>query len=600
MPPLNWTLDLSKVAENALRSSADFNRFTKAIHDFLPDIATTLPTPSGDSDSVIKIVCPVFRAVHLFQANDRNGRLGLTLLSASTSFLVRILPRLAFWMTYIMDNIIIPGLASHYDEDLHRICVQCLLDAVHDRRQPDLMQSLTSIATPSQNPVKFIVNIIPDLLLHHSASISRPGSVDTLIELCDIVHTLLYVSGLDSTWKEDLVTKLADTPGPTLFSLNSVLQDGLCRLRSKHEQEQLEGAVRDLSSGYSLMNACTTHPSCNNADHFNRLEERRVLEVAWRVAHCRILHRLAFGDDTNSFPVQRLFRLACGLFLLLSANVFGAVQQLGLEVVTFVVKHGFLESALLFDHLAESVGIPRDYRDIYSENLDKIMAEVSRYLCYHSVVKETQRTRASLVTFGFDLTRPAWTNLSQRLDSAITSSLLPSICDAQECPDRQSSTTPKRCSGCRVSMYCSTQCQRIDWVSGHRNTCTSFQAYRRAIETGEVNMKGFIVPQEAAHLSQILHGLIRGYDIHQPAWVARFDARGEKYKLDYGPPPETFRKTTASQFPIDDDVLNARGIAVLVTLPTGIDRPYHCCAFLKPEWIENPSALYLPNLVRLY
>ncbi|KAF8906409.1 hypothetical protein CPB85DRAFT_1436913 [Mucidula mucida] len=251
MPPSIRSLDLSQVTENALRSSADFARFTTAIHDAVPAVPTTLSTAPRDLDTQIKRACAVLRAMHHFQTNDRNRWLGLTLRSTSTSFMARILPRLAMWMTYFMENIIRPGLASLYDEDLHRICVQCLLDAVQDIRQPDLLKSLVSVANPTQNAVKFPATIIPDLLLHHSASISRPGSVDTLIKICDIAYRMLYFNGLpaaDSTRKEDLLIKLTDTPGPTPFSLNSVLQDALFRLRSSPEQE--------LPAGFARPNHC--------------------------------------------------------------------------------------------------------------------------------------------------------------------------------------------------------------------------------------------------------------------------------------------------------------------------------------------------------
>jgi hypothetical protein len=35
----------------------------------------------------------------------------------------------------------------------------------------------------------------------------------------------------------------------------------------------------------------------------------------------------------------------------------------------------------------------------------------------------------------------------------------------------QTTAIPKRCTGCKVTFYCSKECQRADWKSGHKLNC---------------------------------------------------------------------------------------------------------------------------------
>ncbi|SJL18866.1 uncharacterized protein ARMOST_22468 [Armillaria ostoyae] len=57
------------------------------------------------------------------------------------------------------------------------------------------------------------------------------------------------------------------------------------------------------------------------------------------------------------------------------------------------------------------------------------------------------------------------------------------LCENQECPNKgnMSRTSPQRCGGCLNMMYCSPECQKIDWkaIPGHRLSCLENQLRRK-------------------------------------------------------------------------------------------------------------------------
>ncbi|KAJ7643081.1 hypothetical protein DFH06DRAFT_601833 [Mycena polygramma] len=47
-------------------------------------------------------------------------------------------------------------------------------------------------------------------------------------------------------------------------------------------------------------------------------------------------------------------------------------------------------------------------------------------------------------------------------------------CDNVQCGKIQEKRSLKRCSGCRELLYCSQECQRLDWRRGHRDVCAQY------------------------------------------------------------------------------------------------------------------------------
>ncbi|KAJ7504795.1 hypothetical protein B0H11DRAFT_2187157 [Mycena galericulata] len=56
---------------------------------------------------------------------------------------------------------------------------------------------------------------------------------------------------------------------------------------------------------------------------------------------------------------------------------------------------------------------------------------------------------------------------------------LAKACDNMECQVIRGRTAFRRCSSCQQVYYCSSECQRLDWImGGHRQMCHSFRAFR--------------------------------------------------------------------------------------------------------------------------
>ncbi|KAK0452135.1 uncharacterized protein EV420DRAFT_1482221 [Desarmillaria tabescens] len=57
------------------------------------------------------------------------------------------------------------------------------------------------------------------------------------------------------------------------------------------------------------------------------------------------------------------------------------------------------------------------------------------------------------------------------------------ICENQQCPNKETTlrTSSRRCGGCLNVMYCSPECQKIDWkaIPGHRLSCLENQSKRK-------------------------------------------------------------------------------------------------------------------------
>ncbi|KAJ7183823.1 hypothetical protein C8R46DRAFT_1067884 [Mycena filopes] len=53
-------------------------------------------------------------------------------------------------------------------------------------------------------------------------------------------------------------------------------------------------------------------------------------------------------------------------------------------------------------------------------------------------------------------------------------------CDNVVCGQIQDRTVFKQCSQCQTALYCSTECQRLDWKAGHRRACAEMRTLHRA------------------------------------------------------------------------------------------------------------------------
>ncbi|KAL0064196.1 hypothetical protein AAF712_008918 [Marasmius tenuissimus] len=95
--------------------------------------------------------------------------------------------------------------------------------------------------------------------------------------------------------------------------------------------------------------------------------------------------------------------------------------------------------------------------------------------------------------------RDAWTALKNEVsrrslvEKHPVSSVISQICDSAKCAkldccfDLKTSATYRfmRCSRCQSSVYCSKECQKDDWIDGHKRACRIIQQ----------NIKGGIYPR---------------------------------------------------------------------------------------------------------
>lgn len=66
-----------------------------------------------------------------------------------------------------------------------------------------------------------------------------------------------------------------------------------------------------------------------------------------------------------------------------------------------------------------------------------------------------------------DSTNPADWKTEDPLLKPLLPSLLPSLCAEKSCANKGS----KKCDRCKARVYCSEECQRRDWKSGHKEVC---------------------------------------------------------------------------------------------------------------------------------
>ncbi|KAJ7669867.1 hypothetical protein DFH06DRAFT_1468633 [Mycena polygramma] len=104
-------------------------------------------------------------------------------------------------------------------------------------------------------------------------------------------------------------------------------------------------------------------------------------------------------------------------------------------------------------------------------------------------------------------------------------------CDNMECHIIQEKTQLMRCTGCRDLLYCSRECQRLDWrEGGHRDQCVVHRRQRIEIELAAT-------PRERAFMRALLHYefLVLRTRIHAQwaeVWAVRPDIRCSTF-FDY-------------------------------------------------------------------
>ncbi|KAF9259213.1 hypothetical protein L218DRAFT_674061 [Marasmius fiardii PR-910] len=133
---------------------------------------------------------------------------------------------------------------------------------------------------------------------------------------------------------------------------------------------------------------------------------------------------------------------------------------------------------------AEKIGmIKRNFRSLFTNSEDEEIEIVSE-------LEEAWGVLASITKLRLE-DRRRWNRVGFNL------------CENRECPESREGYFRRmlRCTGCGISIYCSTACQRIMWKSGHRETCHQIQENFQALDL-DARQESFCVFQMKADVEK--------------------------------------------------------------------------------------------------
>ncbi|KAF7364553.1 hypothetical protein MVEN_00324300 [Mycena venus] len=278
-------------------------------------------------------------------------------------------------------------------------------------------------------------------------------------------------------------------------------------------EDVLEGAGRDISDvAHLLMRQCKHVVRLTAAQNPVRMEYLWLLEHAFAsvAAIDNIIHN---SNPRNITPLSLFDALVPLGFVNVVAITAYTLSKIASPRIMGIVKNCILILNALFSgprgdrevRVAVQNGLlhgilacaRRDPSDDIHPTLRNLLANILTPATVHYYALEALRTAYLEATNGTalnDFSRPdvreGWTTFERTLRTRLDIlSLYKSkgritrrACDNLECGIILEKTRLKRCSGCREALYCSPECQALDWQSGHRECCTLYFAKRTHIE----------------------------------------------------------------------------------------------------------------------
>ncbi|KAJ7445005.1 hypothetical protein B0H11DRAFT_436109 [Mycena galericulata] len=200
--------------------------------------------------------------------------------------------------------------------------------------------------------------------------------------------------------------------------------------------------------------------------------------------------------------VKHLALAACALGQTMTPNASGVIDMClalvggiflnpsGYQLLRVAVQNGLLRAILALGKRDLSADTHRSLGSLLTGTLAPATVD------YHLLVdlKEAYFSVADEVTSD-TFRRPelgdAWTDFLKALLPRLevlnvfgSKDYIPrSACDNVECGTIREKAVFKRCSGCRLFVYCSRECQSVDWRRGHRGTCNADRARFAMIKT---------------------------------------------------------------------------------------------------------------------
>ncbi|KAJ7690055.1 hypothetical protein B0H17DRAFT_1201852 [Mycena rosella] len=205
------------------------------------------------------------------------------------------------------------------------------------------------------------------------------------------------------------------------------------------------------------------------------------------------LHTIIQALNTKSFndddPLRAGMLFNDGVKAVIAAIAFEDQARFRWEIVGEAVYLGVLLLLGNFESTSGANGCPKHCRLAYSKSsprwerfLKKILPE---YLMYYNIacqIKEALPSALSITSttpFTNSVIYPFWTEFAELVEERLGAldfclarrSTSMNACENIQCRKTGQKTAFKSCAGCGVAYYCSRDCQKADWASGHRRSC---------------------------------------------------------------------------------------------------------------------------------
>ncbi|KAJ7663419.1 hypothetical protein DFH06DRAFT_1324878 [Mycena polygramma] len=194
----------------------------------------------------------------------------------------------------------------------------------------------------------------------------------------------------------------------------------------------------------------------------------------------------------------------------LLAAIFGISR--GFRLLRVAIKNGLVPLILVCARLGSITPVADTLQDTLHKMITEILAPAGPATVHYHVLVDLANRNVAPADIGSadDFCRrdvfQAWMYFHQLAEVRLKllsvfdmkNHVSHRACDNVECGIILEKSTLLCCSGCRESLYCSKYCQKLDWRSGHRESCVWHQ-------TSHENFRRDYSSRESAFLRAVIH-----------------------------------------------------------------------------------------------
>ncbi|KAK7024680.1 hypothetical protein R3P38DRAFT_2950731 [Favolaschia claudopus] len=204
---------------------------------------------------------------------------------------------------------------------------------------------------------------------------------------------------------------------------------------------------------------------------------RRLCTALVSFGFVETLTASCYGLSLSSNGLSHAQRRAIHGFLSILIGIFEGPK--GSEALQLSVETGLLNVVLQHAQWPPSHVVHEDLVLLMKELLPRSTIYYHTLSKFRPLVPMLEIVDKTPQIFRVDSVYDAWKSFSElcrerlRAQAVFDSKVGPfsRACDNVECGKLLPKNTFKRCAGCSSVLYCSRECQRVDWRSGHRNAC---------------------------------------------------------------------------------------------------------------------------------